>query len=523
MKRLRLLLLTGLLNLIIVAVVAAVIAPTVLRDAAQSELRRMGFEGGTVGGATIGMDGLHIVDVRADPDGAIRAGEVVLPWTGDLFRGAVTRATIVGLRIRIDPAHADERPLRWQAPPALTLTLRDAAVEVDGRDGPVIVTLDGLGSPAAGAAALRIVANGNVMHHATPPLFVPMSVAATIDLDAEGIKLDARLADAAGGVALTAAGEFRPATGGGSLRVSGPAIRLGPDRRLDAVSPAIARALAPVAPGLGGRFAVDGRLDWDRSGSRSSGRVRIEDATIVHAAGTLGGIAGTLAFASLDPPRLEGTQRLRVRRIEAGLTLTDAEVDLRQGAGGAPQIARTAANALGGRIETGPITAATGRQRITLRLTGVDLPALLALGAPEGLSATGEVSGQIVVTASANDIVVEQGTLSANGPGRLAYAPRQGVSLGDEAAMLLLVLSDFRYERLTITMERTPAPPGQTPTMQARMRLEGSNPGFQEGRRINLNVNLSGELEDAIRSALGLYRLPAEILRGVETLERDRR
>lgn len=522
MKRLPLLLLAGALNLAVIAFAASFMAPTVLRDTARSELRRLGFEGGAIGGAAIAFDGLRISDIRADPDGAIRVGEVLLPWSRDLLQGTITRATVTGLRIRIDPAQPDERPPRWQTPPAVTVTLRDAAVEIDGRDGPVVVTLDGVGSPVPGEAKLRIVAAGEVRHRSALPLFVPMPVSATIDVDGEGLALDARLGEAAG-VSLAARGRFAPATGVGSLQLTGPAIRLGPERRLDAVSPAIARALAPIAPGLSGRFTVDARLDWDRRGTRSAGRVRIEDATLAHPAGTLSGITGALAFASLDPPRLDGTQRLRARRVDAGLDLADAEIDLRQGPGGAPQIARAAASALGGRIETGPIAAGTGRQRITLRLTGIDLPALMALGGPDGLAATGEVSGQIVVTASAGDIIVEQGTLSANGPGRLAYAPRQGVSLGDEAAMLLLVLSDFRYERLTITMERTPSAPGATPTMQARMRVEGSNPGFQEGRRVNLNVNLSGEIEDAIRSALGLYRLPAEILRGVETLEREPR
>lgn len=524
MKRLRLILLTGLLNLVIIAALIAMLAPAVLRDTAVREMQRMGFADAAVGGATVGLDGLRVHDVRVDEDGGIRAAEVLLPWSRELLSGTVTRATIVGLRLRIDPARANDRPLRWQTPPGATLVLRDAAVEIAGPGGPVVVALDGTGTPMPDGSGLRIVAAGRVAHQAALPLFAPMAVAATIDLDAGGLRLDARLAD--GGVALTATGQFAPASGVGALRITGPAIRIGAERRLDALAPAIAHELAAIAPGLAGAFTVDGRLDWDRGGSRTSGRVRIDDATLAHPAGTLSGIAGTLAFASLDPPRFDGTQRLRARRIEAGITLADAEIDLRQGAGGAIQVARAAGNALGGRIETSAISPSPARQRITLRLTGIDLPALFALGGSEGLSGIGEISGQIVVSAAAGEIAVEQGTLSANAPGRIAYAPRQGLGLADEAAMLMQVLSDFHYDRLTITMERAPAATPSAagaPAMQARMRLEGRNPGFQEGRPINLNVNLSGELEGAARAALGLYRLPAELLRGATPLEPARR
>ena len=69
----------------------------------------------------------------------------------------------------------------------------------------------------------------------------------------------------------------------------------------------------------------------------------------------------------------------------------------------------------------------------------------------------------------------------------------------------------------------TPSAAESAAQLAGRMHIEGSNPAFQDGRPVVLNVNLSGDVEQALQAALGFYRLPAEIMRAIETLEPRRR
>src|SRR5262249_40927415 len=125
--------------------------------------------------------------------------------------------------------------------------------------------------------------------------------------------------------------------------------------------------------------------------------------------------------------------------------------------------------------------------------------------------------GELTVQIAPDQVTLERGALASTGPGQLAFAPANPASLGEQAATMLAVLSDFRYEHLAISFDR------QEGGLVGHMRIEGRKPAFQHGRAVVLNVNLSGDVEQALQAALGLYRLPAEILRRLETLEPDRR
>ena len=146
---------------------------------------------------------------------------------------------------------------------------------------------------------------------------------------------------------------------------------------------------------------------------------------------------------------------------------------------------------------------------------------VLALGGPAGLSGSGKLTGELTIQVTPDQIGLERGELNATGPGRLSYTPSDPSSLGEQAATVLTVLSDFHYTRLTLTFAREGE--GAAAQLAGRMHIEGSNPAFQDGRPVVLNVNLSGDVEQALQAALGFYRLPAEIMRALETLEPRRR
>jgi hypothetical protein len=299
-------------------------------------------------------------------------------------------------------------------------------------------------------------------------------------------------------------------------------VRLTPERPLAAISPVLGRTLAALVQNVTGRLTPEGRLAWrPGAAATTTARVRLEDVAFASAHGTVSGLSGAIAFADLSPLRLEGAQRLRVQRAAAGVALTDIELELRQNAAGTPVVQRVSAGALGGRVEAGPITVSLTRQRSTVRFREVGMTDVLALGGPAGLSGSGKLTGELTIQVTPDQIGLERGELNATGPGRLSYTPSDPSSLGEQAATVLTVLSDFHYTRLTLTFAREGE--GAAAQLAGRMHIEGSNPAFQDGRPVVLNVNLSGDVEQALQAALGFYRLPAEIMRAIETLEPRRR
>jgi hypothetical protein len=502
-----------------IAIVALAIASTpLLRGVAERELRAAGFAQGQVALAGIGYDGLHFTDIRPDTAGAVRIEELVVPWSLGLLRGAVDRATLVGARLVIDTrgVGSGAGAIGWGAPPQVTLTLRRAVIEVLTATGSAVLTLDATATPRANGT-LRIAGEGMFRHSGDPAFVVPLAASVVLDATAAGLTVQGRLADAASGLDLALVGGVQPMAGTGELRFTSAPVWLSTEHPLAGISPALERALAALAHDISGRLTLEARLAWTARATTTTARVRLDDVGFASDAGNVTGLSGMLAFADLDPLRLDGAQRLRVRRAESGVALEDLDVELRQNAAGALIVQHASAAALGGRIEAGPITVSTARQRSTVRFTDVAVAQVLTIGGPQGLTGSGALSGQVAVQIAPDQVTLERGELASTGPGQLAYVPANPVGLGEQAATMLAVLSDFRYERLTVTFERN----GEG--LVGRMRIEGHNPAFQEGRAVVLNVNLSGDVEQALQAALGLYRLPAEILRRVETLEPGQR
>jgi hypothetical protein len=515
-RRLIVLAIVALLGAAIVAV--AIASAPLLRDAALRELRAAGFTDAQVASASLAPDGLHFADITLDEGGALHVDEVVLPWSLDLLRGVVNGATLIGARVVVDARSAatGAKAFAWGPAPPLSLVLRGATLVVLNDAEAVWLAFDATTASNGPAGAVRFTGNGTFHHDGN--LVVPLATALTVDWTAAGLTVNGRLTDAASGLDVTLAGTVQPGAGTGDLRVSATTLRLAPQHSLAAISPVLARTLASLVHDVSGQVTPEGRLAWrPGAAATTTARVQLADIAFVSSHGRASGVSGAVAFADLSPLRLDGTQRLRVARAEASVALGDIELELRQNAAGTPVVNRIAATALGGRVEAGPITVSLARQRTTVRFRDVGVTDVLALGGPAGLSGEGKLSGDLTIDVSPDQVGLDHGELAATGPGRLSYTPSDPSSLGEQAATVLAVLSDFHYQRLTITFARSGE--GAAAQLAGRMRVEGNNPGFQDGHPVVLNVNLSGDIEQTLQAALGLYRLPAEIMRAARSLE----
>jgi len=88
-------------------------------------------------------------------------------------------------------------------------------------------------------------------------------------------------------------------------------------------------------------------------------------------------------------------------------------------------------------------------------------------------------------------------------------AARQALAGGGAQVDLVLeVLKDFHYTKLAITLDRL-----EDGRDVVRLSTEGHNPAVQNGRHVNLNVNLETNLDKLLAIAREGYRLSQDALR----------
>jgi Dicarboxylate transport len=125
-------------------------------------------------------------------------------------------------------------------------------------------------------------------------------------------------------------------------------------------------------------------------------------------------------------------------------------------------------------------------------LSNLDLKAILALYAAQGVSGTGRLSGQIPIVLEREGVRVDKGRLYSLETGKIRFR-RSGVAdVGNpQLAMTLRLLEDFSYELLDVTAQFEPD--GQ---LLLSARLSGNNPAEFDGRQVNFNINLEENVLD---------------------------
>jgi hypothetical protein len=93
-------------------------------------------------------------------------------------------------------------------------------------------------------------------------------------------------------------------------------------------------------------------------------------------------------------------------------------------------------------------------------------------------------------------------------PGGAPAALRQA---GEGATLMLDALEDFRYEALSITLDREAD--GET---DVALHIKGANPGFYDGYPVEFNLTISGELDTMLRRGLEGYRVPDAIRQRIQ-------
>jgi len=150
------------------------------------------------------------------------------------------------------------------------------------------------------------------------------------------------------------------------------------------------------------------------------------------------------------------------------------------------------------------------RNAIPVRVEKLDLEALLALATVEGLAGSGALAGEVPIVREGDAFRVEGGSLRAEN-GTLRYEPSASVrdlaaSRPADLGIAVEAFSDFRYEILEASVEGDLGG-----ALAIGLHVRGSNPSFEKGRTVELNLNLESHLVDLVRSGAAAYRVPERI------------
>ena len=149
-----------------------------------------------------------------------------------------------------------------------------------------------------------------------------------------------------------------------------------------------------------------------------------------------------------------------------------------------------------------------------LQCEKVDIEALLKLLAAQqtGVQATGTVSGILPIAVKNGMLVFDEGQLLNDAGGVIALSKQATAFLPsniEQVGMVTQLLQQFNYKEFALRTKRDTN--NQT---QFIIALKGNNPNMYDGKEVHLNVNITGDVIQAITASLGMYKLPQEMLKG---------
>lgn len=288
----------------------------------------------------------------------------------------------------------------------------------------------------------------------------------------------------------------------------------------------IKKPLEKYAPTLQlsqGTIEAKGQVAWDLAGTKKASVAKTKFSFFVHdASGSREALVfsglelkggGTFAdVLSIAPTKIlleELTLGLPFRNIECSYQLqTVPNKSKRKPAIVEQGLKNCSASVAGGRVvlPSGTIRSASPNNTLSLRLEALDLQTLLELYPQTSLKATGTIDGEIPLSFGESGIAVSDGWIEAQkGGGRIQYQPDDGAAAQQGASQLSFVADTLRNYVYTALRASVAYQPEGTLTLG--VHIEGRNPDLNNGRQVNVNLNL----EDNILALLKSMRIADDV------------
>jgi len=260
-------------------------------------------------------------------------------------------------------------------------------------------------------------------------------------------------------------------------------------------------------------------LELNRGRILGQGELRLLPALVAQATVNLSGISGIYdrsvfkdlnAAVQLDYQQ----QQLRISSQDAGiaeinhgivagpLLLTASySADSAAITGGKLNITQAQMQLMGGQVILQPqqLDLSLAEQQLELTLSQIDISQILQQHPSSDISGNGSISGKVPLLLSRSGASIENGFIAAESPGgKLQYRPPTAQSMAASnpgMKVVLEALDDFHYSVLSSNVSYD-----TSGKLLLALQLQGQNPALQEGRPINLNINLEEDIPALITS-----------------------
>lgn len=375
-------------------------------------------------------------------------------------------------------------------------------LDITTRNANVVVTSRLRGS-------VSVMENGAALLHPTP-------LDAKFSFKRKTLTFNAR-AELPGKNTATATGRHSLSTGRGNAVLTVPEFRITPGGgEIRALAPSV--SLIDVQAGT---IRANARLAWDAKNMDGTGKVAIDGLNFTESSSgtTVQGLTANIRLDRLVPPRTRAGQIVRITRIGAGVALSDlllrfALIDGATKTLPAVEIETFRTGFAGGYLGLSPtvIDSEAGAMQATVNVERVDLADLLSAVGLDNISGTGRLNGVLPVRTAGDAVSISGGRLSATDPGTLrirSEAAKQALSQGGkEVTLMLSALEDFRYETLTLDIEKEFAGQGRVV-----LRTRGQNPAVRDGQPFVINLTLTGNVDGLAAVLAQALQLPGGLVR----------
>ncbi|MBQ75899.1 MAG: hypothetical protein CMQ20_12875 [Gammaproteobacteria bacterium] len=259
-----------------------------------------------------------------------------------------------------------------------------------------------------------------------------------------------------------------------------------------------------------GELSLEADLVWKvRSGEMKIELVSLISATELDVAyGEYQLLAGEINMRLAGWPRLKSTQPVKMswREFDMGVPIEDINMAFDLVLDPKTNEISLTGRSLDAAVFNGHVSSSDFAYELVSRsgyanltLVQLKLDQILALQ-EEDFQSTGKISGSVPVQVNQGKLNVSKGKISAIDPGGfIRYSPSQAVAnlvaQNEQLKVVVDTMSDFQYHSLDAELEYSPEG-----NLVARTALKGSNPSFENGREIHLNLKVEENLATLLKS-----------------------
>ncbi|KKO46134.1 hypothetical protein WG68_07210 [Arsukibacterium ikkense] len=256
-----------------------------------------------------------------------------------------------------------------------------------------------------------------------------------------------------------------------------------------------------------GRLGGSGQLNWQAGQLTGNNQLQLRDLAGIYDRSLFQGLSADLQLTLQSELFQLTTANLVINHINHGLDAGPLQI----AAGyqstfelperGVLTLEQLSLQLMGGTLSTTAtqLDFAQSQNQLTLQLTHLDIAQLLQQHPSTDIKGQGKLSGTIPVTLGQAGITVEAGRVAAEAPGgKIQYrsAPSSGIGIANQSMQTVFsALEDFHFSVLASEVSYD-----TSGKLLLALNLQGLNPALQQGRAINLNINLEEDLPAMLTS-----------------------